>query len=74
MLLEPEELGVPRLEDDIHLIWELPNVENVSDIPGAWEKNESVKLTNEEETVGSAPVHSKITELEISSLLSLIHI
>ena len=43
-------------------------MENVSDIPCALEKNESVKLTNEEETEGSAPEHSKITELEISSL------
>ena len=68
MLSEPEKLGVPRLEDDIHLIWEFPSVENVSDIPCALEKNESVKLTNEEETEGSAPEHSKITELEISSL------
>ena len=68
ILSEPVKLGVAIRDDDIHLIWELPRVENVSDIPNAVEKDESVKLTKEEETEGFAPSHSKRTDDETKSV------
>ena len=68
ILSEPVKLGVAICEDDIHLIWEFPRVENVSDIPNAVEKEESVKLTKEEETDGFALSHSKRTDDETKSV------
>ncbi len=61
-------MGVAIWDDDIHLIWEFPRVENVSDIPDNVEKEESVKLTKEEEVEGFAPSHSKWTDDETKSV------